>query len=119
MLVLAISLSGMEPSKLHTSYILGENSEMLLPILPLNGPKRLGLLKDAYFPPGTMLPFMGDIPYLTPNPPMDTDGRREDTGRGVRKLTEAMVRARIRVDGRLEAVAGAFGGADGGLQWLW
>ena len=59
------------------------------------------------------------IRSLNPNPPMDTDGRREDTGRGVRKLTEAMVRARIRVDGRLEAVAGAFGGADGGLQWLW
>ena len=23
---------------------------------------------------------------VSPNPPMDTDGRREDTGRGVRKL---------------------------------
>ena len=30
-----------------------------------------------------------------------------------------MVLARIRVDGRLAAVAGAFGGVDGGLQWLW
>ena len=37
---------------------------MLLPILPLNGPKRLGLLKDAYFPPGTILPFMGRYSLL-------------------------------------------------------
>ncbi len=44
---------------------------------------------------------------LSPNPPMDTDGRREDTGRG-EEVTEAMVRARIRVDGRL----------GGGLQAL-
>ena len=42
--------------------------------------------------------------------------RTAEEGEGV---TGAMVRARIRVDGRLAAVAGAFGGADGGLQWLW
>ena len=46
---------------------------------------------------------------ISPNPPMDTDGRCEDTGRGARKLQKAMVRARIRVDGR-------FGGD---LQALW
>ena len=28
----------------------------------------------------------GRWPLLTPNPPMDRDGRREDTGRRVRKL---------------------------------
>ena len=45
---------------------------------------------------------------LSPNPPMDTDGRREDTGRGGEGVTGAMIRARIRVDGRLA----------GGLQAL-
>ena len=45
------------------------------------------------------------------------DGAR--TGEGGKGVTGAMIRARIRVDGRLAAVAGAFGGADGGLQWLW
>ena len=32
--------------------------------------------------------LLGFVPILglSPNPPMDTDGRREDTGRGVRKL---------------------------------
>ena len=30
--------------------------------------------------------LLGEKLGLTPNPPMDTDGRREDTGRGVRKL---------------------------------
>ena len=38
---------------------------------------------------------------LTPNPPMDTDGRREESGRGGEGVTGAMIRARIRVDGRL------------------
>ena len=27
-----------------------------------------------------------DVLFLSPNPPMDTDGRREDSGRGVREL---------------------------------
>ena len=44
---------------------------------------------------------------LTPNPPMDRDGRREDSGRG-EGVTGAMIRARIWVDGRLA----------GGLQAL-
>ena len=37
---------------------------------------------------------------LSPNPPMDRDGRREDSGRG-EGVTGAMIRARIWVDGRL------------------
>ena len=45
------------------------------------------------------------------------DGVR--TLEGGLEVTKAMVRARIRVDGRLAAVAGAFGDADVGLQWLW
>ena len=57
--------------------------------------------------------------YLTLNPPMDTDARREDTGRRVRKLQKRWPGLEFRVDGRLAAVAGAFGGVDGGLQWLW
>ena len=44
---------------------------------------------------------------LIPNPPMDRDGRREDSGRG-EGVTGAMIRARIWVDGRLA----------GGLQAL-
>ena len=44
---------------------------------------------------------------LSPNPPMDRDGWREDSGRG-EGVTGAMIRARIRVDGRLA----------GGLQAL-
>ena len=44
---------------------------------------------------------------LNPNPPMDRDGRREDSGRG-EGVTGAMIRARIWVDGRLA----------GGLQAL-
>ena len=46
-------------------------------------------------------------PRLIPNPPMDRDGRREDSGRG-EGVTGAMIRARIWVDGRLA----------GGLQAL-
>ena len=44
---------------------------------------------------------------LSPKPPMDRDGRREDSGRG-EGVTGAMIRARIWVDGRLA----------GGLQAL-
>ena len=44
---------------------------------------------------------------LSPNPPKDRDGRREDSGRG-EGVTGAMIRARIWVDGRL----------GGGLQAL-
>ena len=44
---------------------------------------------------------------LSPNPPKDRDGRREDSGRG-EGVTGAMIRARIWVDGRLA----------GGLQAL-
>ena len=44
---------------------------------------------------------------LSANPPMDRDGWREDSGRG-EGVTGAMIRARIRVDGRLA----------GGLQAL-
>ena len=44
---------------------------------------------------------------LIPNPPMDTDGQREDNGRGVRE-SGAIIRARTWVDGRLA----------GGLQAL-
>ena len=42
------------------------------------------------------------------------DGVR--TAEGGEGVTGAMIRARIWVDGRS---AGAFGGTDGGLQWLW
>ena len=45
--------------------------------------------------------------FLSPNPPMDRDGRGEDSGRG-EGVTGAMIRARIWVDGRLA----------GGLQAL-
>ena len=45
--------------------------------------------------------------HLSPNPPMDRDGRRKDSGRG-EGVTGAMIRARIWVDGRLA----------GGLQAL-
>ena len=48
------------------------------------------------------------LPFpLSPNPPKDRDGRREDSGRG-EGVTGAMIRARIWVDGRLA----------GGLQAL-
>ena len=47
------------------------------------------------------------VRQLNPNPPMDRDGWREDSGRG-EGVTGAMIRARIRVDGRLA----------GGLQAL-
>ena len=56
---------------------------------------------------------------LSPNPPMDTDGQREDNGRGVREYRRdnpGSNLGRREVGGRS---AGAFGGADGGLQWLW
>ena len=52
-------------------------------------------------------------------PPMDTDGQREDNGRGVREYRRdnpGSNLGRREVGGRS---AGAFGGADGGLQWLW
>ena len=45
--------------------------------------------------------------HISPNPPMDRDGRREDSGRG-EGVTGAMIRARIWVDGSLA----------GGLQAL-
>ena len=52
-------------------------------------------------------PTQIDYLFFTPNPPMDRDGRREDSGRG-EGVTGAMIRARIWVDGRLA----------GGLQAL-
>ena len=48
--------------------------------------------------------------YLHPNPPMDTDGRREDTGRGVRKLRKrwsGLDSGRWEVVGGLQALLGA------------
>ena len=50
------------------------------------------------------------VAQLGPNPPMDRDGRREDSGRG-EGVTGAMIRARIRVDGRLAGGLQAFLGA--------
>ena len=53
---------------------------------------------------------------FSPNPP---NGRREDRGRG-KGVTGAMIRARVRVDGRLAGgLQALFGGTDVGLQWLW
>ena len=62
---------------------------------------------------------------LTPNPPMDTDGRREDTGRGVRKLQKrwsGLDSGRREVGGGLQALLGApmaaysgCGEGDGGI----
>ena len=37
-------------------------------------------------PPPNANPSVAHPLVLTPNPPMDTDGRREDRGRRVRKL---------------------------------
>ena len=54
---------------------------------------------------------------VNPNPPKDTDGRREDSGRGVRELQarlSGLDSGRREVAGR---PAGALGGADGGLRW--
>ena len=54
---------------------------------------------------------------FNPNPPKDTDGRGEDSGRGVREL-QGDILGSIGADGRFGGrSAGAFGGADGGLQW--
>ena len=58
-----------------------------------------------------------DKARLSPNPPKDTDGRREDSGRGVRELQarlSGLDSGRREVAGR---PAGALGGADGGLRW--
>ncbi len=52
---------------------------------------------------------------LSPNPPMD--GVR--TLEGGEEVTDATVRARIRVDGRLAAVCRRFWGRRWRLQWLW
>ena len=57
--------------------------------------------------PGNEVVAIGYPLWLSPNPPMDRDGRREDSGRG-EGVTGAMIRARIWVDGRLA----------GGLQAL-
>ncbi len=56
---------------------------------------------------------------VSPNPPMDTEGRREDSGRGVRELQGRCSGLEFGQTGGWRAVAGAFGGAGGGLQWLW
>ena len=56
---------------------------------------------------------------LSPNPPKDTDGRRENSGRRVRSYRRddpGSNSGRREVGGRS---VGAFEGADGGLQWLW
>ena len=62
---------------------------------------------------------------LIPNPPMDTDGRGEDTGRGVRKLQKrwsGLDSGRREVGGGLQALLGApmaaysgCGEGDGGI----
>ena len=51
-------------------------------------------------------------PRFSPNPPMETDGRREDTGRGVRKLQKrwsGLDSGRREVGGGLQALLGAPG----------
>ena len=63
--------------------------------------------------------------FLSPNPPMDTVGRREDSGRG-EGVRGAMIRARIRVDGRLAgglqallgALMGGYSGCGEGDGWI-
>ena len=51
--------------------------------------------------------------------PESTDGRREDTGRGVRKLQTRWSGLEFGKMRGWRRSAGAFGGADGDLQWLW
>ena len=56
---------------------------------------------------------------LGPNPPMDRDGRCEESGRGrgrYRRDDRGLKLGRREVGGRS---AGAYGGSDGGLEWLW
>ena len=94
---------------------------------PWSGPKRPGQLiapMVEYMPvttatatnptrPATsrmMAGWISSVAPLSPNPPMDRDGRREDSGRG-EGVTGAMIRARIWVDGRLAGGLQAFLGA--------
>ena len=51
--------------------------------------------------------------------PESTDGRREDTGRGVRKLQTRWSGLEFGKMRGWRRSAGVWGGADGGLQWLW
>ena len=56
---------------------------------------------------------------LSPNPPMDRDGRCEESGRGrgrYRRDDRGLKLGRREVGGRS---AGTYGGSDGGLEWLW
>ena len=56
---------------------------------------------------------------LSSNPPMDRDGRREESGRGrgrYRRDDRGLKLGRREVGGRS---AGTYGGSDGGLEWLW
>ena len=56
---------------------------------------------------------------FSPNPPMDRDGRCEESGRGrgrYRRDDRGLKLGRREVGGRS---AGAYGGSDGGLEWLW
>ena len=48
-----------------------------------------------------------------------TDGRREVAGRGVRELQARWSGLEFGQIGGWRRSAGVFGGADGGLQWLW
>ena len=60
-----------------------------------------------------------EVLWLSANPPMDRDGWREDSGRG-EGVTGAMIRARIRVDGRLAGGLQALLGAPmAAYSWLW
>ena len=46
-----------------------------------------GVQRICWPPSNAWLPPIAAPPaFLNPNPPMDTDGRREDSGRGVREL---------------------------------
>ena len=78
-----------------------------------NTVKRVYRFSNSDFPSDQSV----DGTQLTPNPPKDTDGRREDSGRGVRELQarlSGLDSGRREVAGR---PAGALGGADGGLRW--
>ena len=64
------------------------------------------------------LPFH-TVEWLSMLKPDSTDGRREDTGRGVRKLQTRWSRLELGKMRGWQRSAGVWGGADGDLQWLW
>ncbi len=62
------------------------SAEVLHQVVNLKDRRCVRQIASMLWAAGTEVPPVSDISFFSPNPPKDTDGRREESGRGVREL---------------------------------